>query len=63
MILQLSFSSHYDDVFVEITEEEFTEIVRIQDKKYLQDTQEGRDCIDRLLAKPHIKIPMVVAYI
>lgn len=63
MLLQLSYSSHYPDVFVEVTQEDLDRITKTEGNKYLTDTEEGRELLKELLERPHVEVPCVIAYI
>ena len=62
-ILHLDYSSHYPSIFVEVTEEEYQHILKVQGNKYLSDTDEGRALLKELAGRPHIEIDSVIAYI
>ena len=63
MILQLSNSGHYPDVFVEVTEEDLVRIKKIEGNGFLSDTDEGEELLEELMARPHIVVYPVIAYI
>jgi len=64
MILQLSYSGHYPDVFVEATQEDLDRIDKIENEgNYLFDTEEGRALLEEFKARPRVKVETVTAYI
>lgn len=63
MILELDHSAHYPNILVEVTEEEYQNILKVQGNRYLYDTAEGRALLKELKAKPRIEFVSVVAYI
>ena len=63
MLLCLDYSSHYPNIYVEVTQEDLDRINKVEGNGYLMDTEEGRELLKELRARPHVKVHNVVAYI
>lgn len=63
MLLILSSSGHDPNKLIEVTEAEYAELLRIQGKKYLQDTEEGQAWIEKLEARPEVPCAEITIYI
>lgn len=63
MLLILDSRGHYPNKLVEVTEGEYAELVKVQSGGYLQDTEEGREWIKRLRARPAVPCADIVVYI
>lgn len=62
MLIILSYSGHYPNKLVEVTEEELAHIYEVQGEKYLCDTKEGIALITSL-GQREIKVAEIIAYI
>lgn len=59
----LSYSGHYPDRMVVVSQEEEAEINRLTQRHYLFDTEEGRELLERLSDRSHpVDILKVIAY-
>lgn len=62
MLAILSYSSHYPEKLVEVTEEELAEVKRLTERKFLFDTEEGQALIKKLESRPEVKCEVILCY-